>query len=323
MRAAVYTHYGPPDVLEVRDIETPRLTDDEVLVRVRRSTVNRTDDGFLRAHPFVTRLFSGLTRPRHPALGCEFAGDVAEVGKAVERFAVGDRVFGFDDKGWGGHAEYKVIAHDAGIAKIPDGIDYDQAAASTEGAHYAMMYLEAANIRAGQRVLVHSATGAVGSAAIQLLHQLGAHVTATSDTQHLDLATSLGAEVVIDRERSDFTACGETFDVVFDAVGKSTFGACKCLLVPGGIYMSTELGPYLENPLRGIASPLFARAGAKRVLFPLPTYDQGTIERLAEYLARGELRPVIDRRYPLDDIVAAFRYVETGQKIGNVVIEIA
>lgn len=301
----------------------PRPAADELLVRVHCSSVNRTDIGFLRARPFITRFWGGLLRPRHPALGCEFAGEVEAVGDTVTAFSVGDRVFGFDDSRWGGHAEYKVIAQDRAVATIPDGITYEQAAASTEGAHYALVDIRAAQVRAGSRVLVHGATGAIGSAAVQLLKNENASVVATSNTRNVQLVSSLGPDRVIDWERDDFTACGERFDVVFDAVGKSSFGACKPLLVEGGVYLSTELGPRGQNPFLGLVSPLLKRAGAKRVLFPIPSYDQSMIEFLRDRLASGDLSPLIDRVYPLDEIVAAFEYVETGQKTGNVVIRVS
>jgi NADPH:quinone reductase-like Zn-dependent oxidoreductase len=323
MRAAVHDRYGPPEVLQLRDVAMPQPAADEILVRVHCSSVNRTDVGFLRAKPFVVRFFGGLLRPRHLALGCEFAGEVAALGDTVTRFALGERVFGYDDVRWSGHAEYKVIGQDKAVATIPDGITYEQAAASTEGAHYAWVDIRAAKVLAGQRVLVHGATGAIGSAAVQLLKYAGAHVVATSTTRNVDLVASLGADRVIDWEREDFAACGERFDVVFDAVGKSSFGACKPLLVEGGAYVSTDLGPKGQNPILGLASPLFAAAGAKRVLFPFPRNDLGMVEFLRNRLAAGDFRPVIDRVYSLDDVVEAFRYVETGQKTGNVVIRVS
>jgi NADPH:quinone reductase-like Zn-dependent oxidoreductase len=231
-------------------------------------------------------------------------------------------VFGFDDRGLGGHAEYKTIAQDRPVASIPDGISYQLAAASTEGAHYALVYIRATKIRPGDRVLVFGATGAIGSAAVQLLVHAGAHVVATSPTRHVAMVASLGCTRVIDHELVDFTADGEQFRVVFDAVGKSSFAACKRLLEPGGIYVSTELGPRGENPILGLASPLFELAGARRVLFPIPTCTQEDIAFLRARLADGTLRPVIDRSYWLADVVDAFRYVETGKKIGNVVIQV-
>ena len=323
MKAAVHGRYGPPELVRVRAVDEPVPGADEMLIRIRCSSVNRTDIGFLRAKPFLTRVFSGLVRPRHTTLGCEFAGVVEEVGDAVTRFAVGDRVFGYDDSRWGGHAEYKVIAHNAAVATVPGGVTDEQAAAGTEGAHYALGVVRAARIRAGSHVLVHGATGAIGSAAVQLLKDTGAYVVATSNSRHVSLVASLRPDRVIDWEREDFTACGEHFDVVFDAVGKSSFGACRRLLVRRGIYVSTDLGPMAQNPFLALVGPVIERAGARRVLFPIPSYDQAMIEFLRDRLASGAFSPLIDRVYPLDEIVAAFEYVETGQKIGNVVIRVS
>ena len=319
MRAAVHRRYGPPSVLRVEEVPRPEPGPDEVLVEVMCSSVNRTDAGFLRAKPFVVRFFGGLRRPRHLALGCEFAGAVAAVGSDVSRFAVGDRVFGFDDSGWGGHAEYKVIAERKAVAAIPDGVSVEQAAAATEGAHYALVDLRAARVGRGTRLFVHGAV----SAAVQLGRYLGAHVVATSTSRVIDVVSALGPDRVIDHERSDFTADDEQFDVVFDAVGKSSFAACRRLLVPGGVYMSTELGPKGQNPLLALAGPLGKLVGARRVLFPIPTCTQDDIEFLGHRLTDGDFAPVIDRTYPLDQIVEAFEYVETGQKLGNVVVQVA
>jgi len=323
VRAAVHQMYGPPDVLQIKDVAKPRPRDDEVLVKIHCSSVNRTDAGVLRAKPFVVRFVTGLLRPRHTALGCEFAGQVEAVGNAVTMFAVGDNVFGSDDARWGGHAEYKVIAQDKAIVTMPAGITYEQAAASTEGAHYALVDMRATRVGRGHRVLVHGATGAIGSAAVQLLKHAGAYVVATSTTRNVALVTSLGPNRVIDHEQSDFTKCGEQFDVVFDAVGKSSFGACKPLLVRRGIYVSTDVGRMAQNLFLGLVSPLFKLARAKRVLFPIPTYGKGVVEFLRDRLEQGDFKPVIDRTYPLDDIVAAFEYVETGQKTGNVVLRVS
>lgn len=323
MRAAVHERYGPPEVLRVEDVATPSPGPRDILVRVAYGTVNRTDCGFLRAKPFVVRLFGGLRRPRHVSLGCEFAGTVAATGTDVSLFAVGDRVFGFDDARLGGHAEDKVIREDAAVATIPPGVLVESAAAATEGAHYALANLRAARVRAGDRVLVHGATGAIGSAAVQLLAAVGAYVVATSTTRNVELVASLGAHRVIDHEREDFTACGEQFDLVFDAVGKSSFGACTPLLAPGGVYASTDLGPRGQNPVLALAGPVLRLAGARRVVFPIPFARKSDVEFLAARLASGDLRPVIDRTYDLADVVEAFRYVETGQKTGNVLLRVA
>lgn len=320
MKAAVYTQYGPPEVLRVTEAPMPVLKDDAVLIRVRATSVNRTDCGFLRAKPFIVRFFAGLTKPRRTILGCEFAGEVEAVGTNVTRFSVGDRVFGFDDGGWGGHAEYKVIPENRMIATIPPAISYEQAAVSTEGAHYALAYVRALRAGTGAKVLVHGSTGAIGSAAVQLLKHAGAFVIATSDTKNVELVQSLGADVVVDREKEDFTKLDERVDIVFDAVGKSSFGACKRLLKDGGVYASTDLGPMAQNPSLALIGRLFRLVGAKRVAFPLPKANREIIEFLRARLENGELRPVIDRTYTLDDIIEAFRYVETGQKTGNVVV---
>lgn len=323
MKAAVYTRYGPPEVLRVTDVPAPVAKDDEVLVRVRATSVNRTDRGFLRAEPWIVRLFAGLRAPRRTILGCEFAGDVEAVGGSVTRFAVGDRVFGFDDAGWGGQAELKTIAESRMVDTIPDGLSYDDAAVSTEGAHYALRYVRALHVGSRTRVLLHGATGAIGTAAVQLLKHAGASVVATSTTASVELVRALGADAVVDWEREDFTALDERFDVVFDAVGKSSFGACRPLLRSGGVYVSTDLGPWAQNAPLSLVGPVFRAVGAKRVAFPLPRASREVIAFLRERLARGELRPVIDRAYGLDDIVEAYRYVDTGLKVGNVVVRVA
>jgi NADPH:quinone reductase-like Zn-dependent oxidoreductase len=319
MKAAVHTRYGPPDVVHVVDVPTPTAKDNEVLVRVHATTVNRTDCGFRGARPFFVRVFTGLVRPRVTILGNEFAGQVEALGPAVTSFAVGDRVFGYDDTAFGAHAEYLTIREDASLARIPANLTYAQAAAATEGSHYALANMRKAKIRAGQRVLVNGATGAIGSAAVQLLASRGVHVTSVCDTAHLELVRGLGAERVIDRTAEDFTRGEQTYDVVFDAVGKSSFGRCRRLLEPRGVYLSTDLGPGGQNPFLALITPLLP---GKSVLFAFPRHDQAMMNDFKELMESGLFRPVIDRSYPLAEIVEAYRYVETGQKIGNVVISV-
>ena len=321
MRVALHSAYGPPELLRLGEVPAPLAGEGELLICVHCTTANRTDAGFLRGRPFVTRFFSGFLRPRHVALGCDFAGEVAAVGRGVTRFAVGDRVFGFDDR-FGAHAEYKVLHQDRAVARIPADVPYEVAAASTEGGHYALCYIRAAGIERGDRVLVHGATGAIGSAAVQLLVHLGADVVATSTTRDSALVASLGARRVVDHEHTDFTACGEQFKVVFDAVGKSSFAACRPLLAKRGIYLSTDLGRWGQNQLLALLGPLLRRVGARRVMFPIPRHSSEIIEYLADRLANGDFTPVIDRVHPLNEIVEAFRRVETGQKTGNVVIRV-
>ncbi len=320
MKAAVRTRYGPPEVVRIADVDKPTPKHHEVLVKVHVTTVNRTDCGFRAAKPFIVRFFSGLIRPRVTVLGSEFAGVVEAVGSGVTSFEVGDNVFGFSEGRWGAHAEYLSIPEDGPLAPMPANVTYEEAAPSTEGSRYALSFIRKAKIQGGHDVLVNGATGAIGSAAVQLLTSLGAVVTAVCATEHVELVRGLGAYRVIDYLAEDFTKDEQTFDVVLDSVGKSSYGRCKRLLKPGGIYLSSELGPLSMNPILALVTPLF---GGKRVMFPIPPkYDQEMVGHLKGMIESGELKPVIDRRYRLDQIVEAYRYVETGQKVGNVLISV-
>jgi NADPH:quinone reductase-like Zn-dependent oxidoreductase len=321
MKAAVNTKYGlPGEVLEIIDVKKPTPKNDEILIRVHASAVNRTDDGFLRAKPWVVRLFAGLTKPKITILGCEFAGEVTETGSLVKDFKKGDRVFGFDDIKWGGHGQYKVIKESKSVTIIPKNISYELAGVSGEGAHYALSYIHTLQKLGAQKVLVHGATGSIGSSAVQLLKQAGFYVVATSTTKNLNLVKSLGADKAIDWQKQDFTKLKENFDVVFDAVGKSSFAACKPVLNKQGVYISTELGKWAQNPLLAIVSPLFKLFNTKRVLFPLPKNNKQIIEFIRDRIADGSFKPVIDKSYSLDKIIDAYKYVETGQKTGNIAI---
>ncbi|MBB5286568.1 NADPH:quinone reductase-like Zn-dependent oxidoreductase [Rhabdobacter roseus] len=319
MKAVVYTQYGPPEVLQLQEVPRPIPKDNEVLIKVRATTVNRTDCAFLRAKPFINRLFSGLFGPKYQTLGNEFAGDVEAVGEDVTIFRPGDRVFGYNDATFGAQAEYLVLAEQASLATIPDGLSYEEAAPLLEGAHYALNNLRAARVGPGQEVLIYGATGGIGSAAVQLARYLGAAVTAVCATDHVALVRSLGANEVLDYTRQDFTKLGRTFDVVFDAVGKSSFGRCQPILKAKGIYLSTELGAWVQNPFLALFTPL---RGGRQVLFPIPTLSKEDLTLLKTLAETGQYRPVVDRTYPLEQIVEAYRYVETGQKIGNVVIRV-
>ncbi len=317
MKAAVYTRYGGPEVIGITDVPVPAPIDNQVLIKVHASTVNRTDTGFRSAEYVVSRLFSGLFRPKATVLGCEFAGEIVAVGKAVRSYKIGDRVFGYDDSGFGGHAEYKVISEEDAIAYIPNGMDYTHAVALTEGGHYALGNIRAAKVNAGDMVLVYGATGAIGSAAVQLLKYFGAFVVAVANTKNVELVRSLGADEVIDYQIQDFAKTVHRFDFIFDAVGKSSFGQCKPLMKPQGIYISTELGKKWENIWLAMATPFWK---GKKVLFPIPKMRREDILYLRDLADQGSFRPVIDSLYTLDEIVEAHRYVEMGQKTGSLII---
>ena len=319
MKAIIHTKYGSPEVLQLKDVPKPVPMSNELLIRVHATTVNRTDCGFRSAEYFISRFFSGLLKPKNQILGSEFAGVVESIGENVTLFKPGDRVFGFDDTKFGANAEFMVLPESAAISTIPDNMSFYEAAPITEGAHYALCDIRTAGIKNGQNVLIYGATGAIGSAAVQIVKHLGANVTAVCDTQNLQLVKSLGADVVIDYKKEDFTKIGQTFDVIFDAVGKSSFGKCKPLLKKGGIYMSTELGFMGQNIYLAFLTPLF---GGKKVIFPLPTISKDDVNYLKELAIIGKFKPVIDRYYNLEQIIEATKYVETGQKIGNVVIKI-
>ncbi len=319
MKAAIYTKYGPPEVVSVVEIDNPQPGSKEVLIKIHACTVNRTDSGFRSAEYFVSRFWSGLFKPRTKVLGNEFAGEIAAVGGEVTRFRIGDRVFGYDDSRFGAHAEYKVIAESGTLYAMPEHLACHDVVPSTEGAHYALSNIRAAKVKAGDHVLVNGATGAIGSAAVQLLRYFGAHVTAVCATPHIELVKQLGAEVVIDYLTDDFTRTDRKFDFIFDAVGKSTFGRCRPLLKKKGIYVSTELGKNGENIPLALITPIF---GGRKVIFPIPKFSIDDMRFLQELVSSGDFKPVIDRYFPLDQIVAAYRYVETGQKIGNVVIKL-
>jgi NADPH:quinone reductase-like Zn-dependent oxidoreductase len=319
MRAIVHSRYGPPEVVKLLEVAKPIPKENEVLVKVYSSTVNRTDSGLRSAEYFVSRFFTGLFRPKYQILGCEFAGIVEEIGQHVATFKIGDKIFGFNDKTFGGHGEYLTINETDAITTIPEGFSFDEAAAFTEGAHYALVDIRAAKVERGQHVLVYGATGAIGSAAVQLLKHFGAIVTAVCDTKNVDLVKSLGADTVINYQTQDFTKTEDKFEFIFDAVGKSSFGECKPLLTVKGVYISTELGKNGENLLFALTTPIW---GGKRLLFPIPTITKQDVIFLKELVEKGEFKPVIDRKYNLDQIVEAYKYVETGQKTGNVVLKI-
>jgi len=319
MKAIVHTKYGPPEVAYLTEVTIPVPNENEVRVKIYTATVNRTDCGFRSAEYFISRFFSGLFKPKNQILGNEFAGKIDAIGSKVTLFKLSDKVFGFNDTTFGAHAEYMIMPEADAIATMPENVSFDDAAPIAEGAHYALCDIRAAKISSGQKILINGATGAIGSAAVQIVKYLGAEVTAVCHNNHVELVKSLGADEVIDYTKQDFTKMNKEFDVVFDAVGKSSFGKCKPLLKKGGIYISTELGYMSQNPFLALITPLL---GGKKVLFPLPSITKNDILFLKELVETGKFKPVIDRSYQLEEVIEAYKYVETGQKTGNVIITV-
>lgn len=319
MKAATRTKYGGPEVITIKEIDKPAPKADEVLIRVQATTINRTDCGILWGKPFIIRFFSGLSKPKHLVPGTDFAGVVVEKGDDVKEFKVGDRVWGFDDNGVQSQGEYMVFPEGKGITKIPEGITFEQAAASGEAAHYAFNFINKVKMSNGHKVLVNGATGAIGSAAVQMLKYYGAYVTATSTTAALDIVKSLGPDRVIDWQKEDFTKDQEKYDYVFDAVGKSTFAKCKPLLKPKGIYLSSELGPGAQNIYLPLITKIFS---GKKVKFPMPADCRRSVVFVRQLLEEGHFKPVIEKSYTLDKIREAYSYVRSGKKTGNVILSI-
>jgi NADPH:quinone reductase-like Zn-dependent oxidoreductase len=324
MRAVVYDRYGPPDVLHFADMEQPTPKEDEVLIKVHATTVNRLDVHTREANrrsgiavTLLSRLVSGVRRPRQPILGSEFAGEVVEAGTAVTEFAVGDHVFGNSGLRFGAYGEFMRIRASARIAHMPEGISFEEAAPITDGALNALTCLQPAGLRDGRTVLIYGASGAIGTAGVQLARYFGAEITAVCGTKNLELVKSLGADRVIDYTNEDFTKNGQTYDVIFDAVGKKSFTQCRPSLKPGGIYLPTDGFGNLMWAL------ITSRSGDKKVVFQIPPRQtKQDVLLLKELVEAGKFRPVIDRRYPLADVVEATRYVETQQKTGNVVLTV-
>ena len=324
MKAVVYDRYGPPEVLRLEDVDRPVPGAHEVLVRVRATTVTRSDCATRDANrrsgllvSLISRLISGLRRPKQRTLGSELAGEVTAVGAAVTEFAIGDRIFGTTGFRFGTHAEFTCVSERARIAHLPDGMDFEEAAAVCDGGLNALWCLRLADIEKGRRVLVYGASGAIGTAAVQLAKYFGAHVTGVCSTKNLELVRSLGADRVIDRTREDFTTNGETYDVIFDAVGKHSFARCRGSLAQGGSYLATD---GLRNL---VLAPWTARFGDKKVRFSIPPrYSKRDVLLLKELIETGRYRAVVDRRYRLADVVEATRYVETERKVGNVVLRV-
>jgi len=317
MKASIRREYGSPNQIKIENVEKPILKDNDVLIKVHATTVNRTDCANLTAKPFIMRFVLGFFKPRKIILGTDFAGEVITIGKNVKSFNIGDKVFGFIDTGSESQAEY-IITTVENLFLIPEKIGYKEAAASLEGANYAYTFIHKVKILSGQKILINGATGGIGSALLQFVRQYDVKITATCNTKNIKLIQSLGADKVYDYTKEDFTDDEDKYDFIFDAVGKSTFGKCKPLLKEKGIYISSELGPYSQN----LFYPLLTSGLSKKVIFPLPYSKQKTIPYISNLLENGKFKPVIDREFSLEDIAKAYEYVITGEKTGNVIINV-
>jgi NADPH:quinone reductase-like Zn-dependent oxidoreductase len=320
MRAVIWDRYGPPEVLRLARVPRPVPKDNEVRIKVHAAAVNRTDTGLRSAEYFISRFFTGLLRPRHTIPGTEFAGEIDAVGPSVTEFGVGDHVFGVSAKTAGTHAEFLCLPESAPMAHKPTAMTFEEAAAVPDGVILALNYLKRVDLRTKRKILVYGASGSIGTAGVQLGRHFDTDITAVCDTKNVELVRSLGADRVIDYTKEDFTRNGETYDIILDAVGKLSFKRCRGSLKPGGIYASTDLGPHSQNPFLALWTSV---VGDKKVLFPIPRYTKEDVLFLKQLIEKGEYRAVIDRRYPLEDVVEANRYVETGQKTGNVVLIIS
>jgi len=323
MKAVTYHNYGAPEVLAVEEVEKPTPGQGELLIRIHAATVSAADCAFRRGDP-LARLFMGLTGPKRPVLGTAFAGQIEAVGPGVVRFAVGDQVFAAADDDFGAHAEYLCMPEDGAVALKPINVDFAEAAAASAGAMTALPFLrDEAELQPGQRVLINGAMGSVGSAAIQLAKHYGAIVTGVGSTRNLDLMRSLGADAVIDRSEGDFTHTGGTYEVIFDAVGKSSFSRCKHMLAPGGVYLSTV--PSLALMIQVLWTSRFGDRRAKVAFAGLRTPAEKTKDLvfLRALIEAGALKGFIDARYPMERAAEAHQLVDTGHKRGQVVMELS
>lgn len=320
MKAMVANQYGPPEVLQLQEVAKPSPKDNEILVRVRASTVNAGDSRMrsFTVPPLLwlpSRIVLGFTKPKQPIFGMELAGEVEATGRAVTRFKAGDKVFASTlAANFGAHAQYKCLPEDAAVAALPGNATYQQAATLPISANTALHFLKQANIQPGQQVLINGASGGVGTFAVQLARYFGADVTGVCSTHNVELVKSLGAGRVIDYTQVDFTQDGAQYDVIFDAVGKTTLAQCAGSLKKGGYYLHTAM------VLPDLKSWWHAKMTGKRIIRGTATPTPESLALLKALVEAGHLRPVLDRCYPLEQLVAAHHYVDTGHKKGNVVI---
>jgi NADPH:quinone reductase-like Zn-dependent oxidoreductase len=320
VKAAVVTCYGPPDVVKVQELPAPSPRDDEVLVRVHASTVC-FGDRMIRSGPLMVRLMNGIRRPKTQVLGVDLSGTVAAVGKRVTRFAPGDRVFGSRGDRFGAHAEFACVAEDGLLAHKPTNMTFEEAAAVFVGAACSLHFLRKARIQAGERVLVHGASGSLGTFAVQLAKHYGGHVTAVCSTANVELVQSLGADEVIDYTRRDFTRDSAAYDVIYDVMAKAGFPRSVRALKPGGRYLFVGFPDGVLAIISALLSGLWVHLRGRAVFIAGPAAPvQADLEFLKALIEAGRLRSVVGRTYPLRDIAEAHRYADTGHKVGNVIV---
>lgn len=330
MKAIVYIQYGPPDVLQLKEVEKPAPKNDEILIRIYATSVNIGDiwaRNFKEISPrkftmplplwFPSRMYFGFTKPRISILGSEFAGKVESIGKDVKRFGKGDQVFGYRGQSMGANAEYLCMPEDGLVVLKPSNMSYEEAAAVPYGALTALNLLRKVNIQPGQKVLINGASGGIGSAAVQLAKYFGAEVTGVCGTPRLDLVKALGADKVIDYTKEDFTQSGQTYDLIFDILGKSSFSRCKSSLKQNGIYLLASFK--MAQLFQMLWTSLI---GDKKVICALSSGSPEDLVFIKELVEKGKIKSVIDRRYPLEETAEAHRYIEQGQKEGHVVINV-
>lgn len=323
MKAVVCERYGPPDVLQLKEVEKPAPKDNEILIRTHVATVTSGDwrvrsldvpAGFR----LIMRLVFGFSRPKQPILGTELSGVIESVGRNVGRFTPGDRVFAFSDAAMGCYAEYKCMPEDGAVVQMPANLSFEEAAAMPFGGTTALHFLRRAKLRGGEKVLINGASGGVGTAAVQLAKHFGAHVTGVCSSTNVDVVRSLGADRIIDYTKEDFTQNGETYDVIVDTVGKTPFTRCRASLNEGGRLLLVLAG--LPEML---LAPWASMMTSKKIIVGTAAGTAKDLRFLADLAEKGQFRPVIDRRYPVEQIVEAHRYVDTGRKKGNVVVTFA
>ncbi len=323
MKAVLVTRYGKSDVLSIKEVKTPSPKNNEVLIKIYSAALNSTDPVFRKGKPYISRIFTGLLKPKYSIPGDVLAGEVISRGNDVSKFEIGDRVYGYTTETLGAHAEYKCLPESAPIIKIPANIKYDEAAGIVDGGHTALVFLkEMGRIASQQKILIYGASGSVGTAAIQIAISCGAEVTGVCSTKNIEMIKSLGVKKVIDYTKNDFTQEDKKYDIIFDTVAKKSLSQCKSSLTKNGIYLTTY--PKIEVLLKGLFQ---SKSKGKRAFFIAAGMKPATekiknLRSISELMKNGKIKVVIGKRFPMEEIAEAHEYVETGHKKGNAIINI-